>query len=92
MRSRQVSRDDGPKGRHSRCEREFDLAAAEGKYRPIYVKMSNVGERERLTQGRVVAYFRDTLKYRCLESREYRDGNSTTSKRSGSPTGSRIGP
>ncbi|MDD3217320.1 MAG: type I restriction endonuclease, partial [Methanoculleus sp.] len=38
--------------------------------------MSNVGERERLTQERVVAYFRDTLKYRYLGDWEHREGNS----------------
>lgn len=38
--------------------------------------MSTVGERERLTQERVVAYFRDTLNYRYLGNREYREGNS----------------
>ncbi len=51
----------------------------------------NVGERERLTQGRVVAYFRDTSNTAAL-----RTGNTATetatSKRSCSPTGSRIGP
>ena len=38
--------------------------------------MSTVGERERLTQVRVVAYFQGTLKYRYLGNREYREGNS----------------
>ena len=38
--------------------------------------MSNVGARERLTQGRVVAYFRDALKYRYLGDWECREGNS----------------
>jgi len=38
--------------------------------------MSTVGERERLTQERVVAYFRDTLNYRYLGDWECREGNS----------------
>ncbi len=38
--------------------------------------MSNVGERERLTQERVIAHFCDTLKYRYLGNWEYREGNS----------------
>ena len=38
--------------------------------------MSTVGERERLTQVRVVAYFQGTLNYRYLGNREYREGNS----------------
>ena len=38
--------------------------------------MSTVGERERLTQERVVAYFRDALKYRYLGDWEHREGNS----------------
>ena len=38
--------------------------------------MSNVGEREHLTQERVVAHFRDILKYRYLGNWEHREGNS----------------
>ena len=38
--------------------------------------MSTVGERERRTQERVVAYFRDTLRYRYLGDWECREGNS----------------
>lgn len=39
--------------------------------------MSTVGERERLTQERVVAYFRDALKYRYLGDWEHREGGNS---------------
>lgn len=38
--------------------------------------MSNVGQIERKTQDRVVAFFRDALEYEYLGNWEYRDGNS----------------
>jgi type I restriction enzyme R subunit len=38
--------------------------------------MSTIGQPERATQNRVVALFRDELKYRCLGDWTDRDGNS----------------
>ncbi|MDO6683784.1 hypothetical protein Q4551_15950 [Oceanobacter sp. 5_MG-2023] len=37
--------------------------------------MSNVGQRERATQNRLVKFFQQELGYRCLGNREHRENN-----------------
>ncbi|WP_394173483.1 type I restriction endonuclease subunit R [Thalassotalea litorea] len=42
--------------------------------------MSNVGQKERKTQNRVVKFFKEQLNYDCLGDWEYREGNSNIEK------------